>query len=86
MLTAVSSSFGLIGSSKYDIVIRAGLFKGGLNLKSKKYSNNCSSMEKITVPLKYCSDFPREKLVKPLITAQILPCKTRTWVKNLTLG
>ena len=40
----------------------------------KTYSRNCFSKEKITVPIKYCSDFHRKQLVITKFTAQIHLC------------
>ena len=49
---------------------------------SKSYSSNCLSKEKITVLIKYCWDFPRNKLFNPKFAGQIHPCK----VGNITIG
>ena len=46
-------------------------FNPGLN---KNYSSNCIIEKKIMVLIKYCSDFPRKKLVNPKLTAQNLLC------------
>ena len=57
----------------------AGLFQGQL---SKNYSGICFSKQKIRFLIKYCPNFPREKLVNPKFSDQIRLCK----FKNKIMG
>ena len=65
----------LLNSSQGRVVQRWVKFNPGLI--SRNYSRNCFSKEKITVLIKYCSDFLRKKkLVNLKFTDQIHLCKT----------
>ena len=49
---------------------------------NQNYSSNSFSKEKLTVLIKYCSDFPSKKLVNLKLTGQIRFCE----VGNKTMG
>ena len=55
---------------------------------SKTYSSHCFSKEKITVLIKYCSDFRRKNLIIPNLQVNFISVRleTKPWVINLTLG
>ena len=81
--------FTVIRRNNYQgwVVQRWVKFNPGL---SENYSSNCFSQEKITVLIKFFSDFPRTKLVNPKFTGQfrLEKLETKPWVKNknVTLG